>query len=218
MIKQPLLSPEEAQRVKVAVEKAEGLTSGEIVPVIVPESSDYAEVTWKSLLLGLLLGLLTYEIYSLISPGWDVTSGYQLVSLPSFLIIGAGLGYVAATKWAFFKRLLISNNRLDEAVHQRAKEAFLENEVFLTRDRTGMILLVSLFEHRVEVLGDSGINANVTENDWSDIVAVVIQGVKQGKLTDGLVAGIEQCGLLLQKLGLERKADDTNELPNAPQF
>ena len=39
-----------------------------------------------------------------------------------------------------------------------AMAAFVEEEVFSTRDRTGILLFLSLFEHRVVVLGDSGIN------------------------------------------------------------
>ena len=40
-----------------------------------------------------------------------------------------------------------------------------EEEVFSTEDRTGILLLLSLFEHRVVVLGDAGIKAKVGEGE-----------------------------------------------------
>ena len=218
MPSKPLFSPQEGAQIKDAVEKAEGRTSGEIVPVIVASSSEYGETDWKALFFGSLIGLVSYEVYAFYTPGWDVGNEFTLAVLPTFLLVGALLFFMAAKKWPFFRRLLIANQSLDESVHTGAKQAFLDNEVFLTKDRTGVVLYVSLFEHRVEVLGDKGINAKVTAEDWTEIVGVVVHGIREGKLVDGLIAGIEGCGELLEKLGLERQSDDTNELSNEAQF
>ncbi len=59
------------------------------------------------------------------------------------------------------KRLVASKNRIGEAVHIFALASFSEHGLHYTREHTGILILVSLLEHRVEVLADRGINAKV---------------------------------------------------------
>ena len=68
------------------------------------------------------------------------------------------------------KRLLAGRTLLRKRVSQRAAEAFIAEEVFDTRERTGILLFVSLFERHVLVVGDSGINTHVKQEEWDDVV------------------------------------------------
>ena len=88
----------------------------------------------------------------------------------------------------------------------------IEAAVFNTRERTGILLFISLLEHRIEVVGDAGINRKVTADEWTDVVMRIREGIKAGKLADGLVAAIEMCGELLERGGVEIRPDDVNEL------
>jgi putative membrane protein len=97
-------------------------------------------------------------------------------------------------------------------VHRRALQSFVEEEVFATRDRTGILLFVSLREHRIEVLGDTGINEQVEPDDWAEIVARIRRGIRNDNLTEGLVEAIGMCGRLLERRGVNIRPDDTNEL------
>jgi putative membrane protein len=101
---------------------------------------------------------------------------------------------------------------MNHRVSQRAAEAFIAEEVFQTRDRTGILLFFSLLEHRVLVVGDSGINAKVEKQDWDDVVTTVIEGMKAGTPAEGLIKAIGMCGELLQRQGVRRRADDSDEL------
>ena len=144
--------------------------------------------------------------------GWELSWLYA-GSSQALVIVGAGL--TAAGLAAFvpsFKRVLAGRKRLAKFVHRRALQAFVEREVFDTRDRTGILLYVSLFEHRIEVLGDAGINRKVTADDWSDVVLRIREGIKAGNLAGGLLEGIRVCGELLHSSGIEIRPDDTNEL------
>ena len=76
---------------------------------------------------------------------------------------------------------------IEETVHRRAAQASHE-EVFATRDRTGILLFVSLFEHRIEVVGDKGINDKVQQEEWGEVVDLLRAGVRRGDLAGGLVA------------------------------
>jgi putative membrane protein len=82
-----------------------------------------------------------------------------------------------------------------------------------TRDKTGILILVSLFEHRVFVLADRGINKQVPKETWDEIVHIVTEGIHSGRTCDALCAAIFRCGELLE-VHFPKKTDDTDELPN----
>ncbi len=103
---------------------------------------------------------------------------------------------------------------MERRVQQRAAEAFITEEVFDTKDRTGVLIFLSLLEHCVLVVGDSGINAKVEQAEWADVVQTVVSSVRKGKAADGLVSAIQKCGDLLRREGLKRRGDDQDELPD----
>lgn len=212
-----LFSESDRQRIAEAVQKAESRTSGEIVPVVVVRSGSYPSALWKAALVGIIPGLLIHEWLVLGADDWGMTA-WSAQLMPLTMIAGALLFAAAAHFVPAVQRALIPASRLIESVHARAQQAFLENEVFQTRERTGILLLVSLFEHRVEVLGDTGINDKVDAADWADVVTDIVSGIKSGAPTDGLVSAIDRCGRLLEKAGVERREDDTDELSNAPRI
>jgi putative membrane protein len=103
---------------------------------------------------------------------------------------------------------------VERRVAQRAAEAFLAEEVFDTRDRTGILLFLSLLEHKVLVLGDAGINAKVQQSEWEEVVKLIVDGMRSGKPADGLIEAIQKCGALLKREGVVIKPDDKDELSN----
>lgn len=211
-------SEEDRNRIQDAVEAAETRTSGEIVPVIVESSSDYGSAKWKAAFFGVLLGLAVFELISMQANAWSEPGLIGALGVPLMIGLGAGLMVLLVHFLPVVRRRFIPQSSIDVAVHNRALRAFLEHEVFGTRERTGILLLVSLFERRVEVVGDSGINEKVSEDDWADVVSDIVKGIKSGHPTDGIVKAIERCGELLESAGVAIRSDDTNELSNAPRF
>ena len=94
----------------------------------------------------------------------------------------------------------------------------MDEEVFDTRERTGILIFVSLFERRVEVVGDSGINARVDPDDWVHVVEDILVGVRKGQMAEGFVKAINRCGALLEEKGVEIREDDSNELSDSVRF
>ena len=92
---------------------------------------------------------------------------------------------------------------------------FVREEVFATRDRTGILLFVSLLERRVEVIGDIGISERVRADDWDAVESSIREGIRTGTLTDGLVAAIGLCGRLLERRSVNVRPDAENELADA---
>lgn len=199
-------------RIHDAVGRAEERTAGEIVPMVVPRSDDYEEAVWRgagaAILLTLLAVLLVLRFYEGWGLGWLFAPWGVALS-----VLAAGTVGALLTRYVYpLQRLLAGSERLDETVHRRALQAFVEEEVFDTRDRTGILLFVSLREHRIEVLGDTGINQQVESDDWAEVVARIRRGIKNDNLTDGLVEAIEMCGRLLERKGVDIRPDDKNEL------
>jgi putative membrane protein len=137
------------------------------------------------------------------------------VVLPS--IVGALLGPVASWLSEPFRRWLVGEGLLELRARQRAETAFLEEEVFSTRDRTGILIFVALFEHRVVVLGDAGINRVVPDGAWEQVVRDVVRGIHAGRPADALIAAVGDCGRLLAAHRLEIRPDDIDELDNRPR-
>ena len=204
-------------KIKEAVATAEKQTSGEIIPYIVAKSGHHEVAVWRG---AALTAFLAYAILLLIRwfAGWGGASVTEGIIPVLVIVLAGGIG-AAASQWIpALKRCLTGQQRLAMATHQRAMQAFVEKEVFSTRERTGILLFVSLFEHRIEVVGDTGINAKVMSEDWIQIVAIIQQHIKAGRLTEGLVEGIHKCGHLLERAGVEIRSDDTNELSDDVSF
>lgn len=199
-------------RIRDAVGRAEERTAGEIVPVVVPRSADYEMAVWRgagaSVLLVLLAVLLTLRFYDGWGLGWLFAPWGVALS-----VLTAGTAGAVFARYVYpLQRLLAGSDHLDETVHRRAMQAFVEEEVFDTRGRTGILLFVSLREHRIEVLGDSGINQRVDPDDWVEVVARIRRGIQNDNLTEGLVEAVEMCGRLLEQKGVDQRPDDKNEL------
>jgi len=63
------------------------------------------------------------------------------------------------------------------------------------------------------VLGDKGIHAEVGDAHWARARDLLLDGAAQGRLCNGLVAAVEECGRVLAE-HFPPRADDTNELPD----
>ena len=195
---------EEKQKIETAVKTAEEKTSGEIVPMVVDSSYDYprAELIGSGTL-SLAIGLLASWAFGGESIWWF---------LPVFLI-----GYFVFQRiiraWPDFKRKLIHPDELTAEVREKALVSFIEQGLHETRDKTGILILISLFEHRVQVLADSGINAKVPEHTWEELVDIIIAGLKNDTACDAVCRAVERCGELLAE-NFPRKDDDSDELTN----
>lgn len=213
----PLFSDDDRERIAAAIEAAEAETAGEIVPYVVLRSSDYEAAPWRAGVLGGLMGAALVALLRWTVPSALPTLAHDGAAL--LLILGSGLlGAVLAPTLPLLTRWLAGSDRMAEAVHRRALQAFVEEEVFATRDRTGILLFVSLLEHRIEVLADAGIYEQVDDDTWNDVTTRIRQGIESGQLTDGLVDAIERCGALLDEHGIDSREDDPDELPSRLRF
>lgn len=203
------------EEIAEAVSTAENRTAGEIVPYVVPRSDSYEIAVWRGAsavaLVAITVALLIIQFYE----GWGLAWVFTPWGVALLALIGGVVGALSAAYVPPIQRALAGSDLLDLTVHRAAMQAFLEEEVFSTRDRTGILLFVSLQEHRIEVLGDTGINAKVSDDEWIDVVTRIRRGIKNRNLTEGLVDAIHMCGKLLQRKGVDIREDDENELSDS---
>ncbi|MFN7260370.1 MAG: TPM domain-containing protein, partial [Cyclobacteriaceae bacterium] len=159
------------------------------------------------LLAGLaFLAIIVFDRYIPALAIYDPLLIFLSITLAGF--IGAG----ATTFIEPLKRLLMSQSHLDKVTRQRAENAFLEEEVFNTRHRTGIMLFISFFEHEVIVMADRGISKVVEQKEWDKMVRAITENVRLGKVTEGIEAAILRCGEILLEKGFLKTVDDVNEL------
>lgn len=200
----------DSDRIAAAVKQAEAATAGEIVPYVVDRSDDYETAVWRGAFLFAMFALSAFLLVRFLSDAW-LPSAMQVI-LTTFA--AGGIGFFLVRFIPALKLFFAGNESIDMYVELRAKEAFLAEEVFKTRDRTGILIFLSLLEKRVLVLGDAGIHARVAESEWMAIVQRVVDGMHNGKPVDGLIEAIQQASDLLKSHGVEIRPDDKDELAN----
>ena len=206
---QSRFTPQDLERIKAAVRTAEDKISGEIVPVFVERSGTYSIAVYRGFLLLAGLAFLAIIVFDRYIPAlaiYDPLLIFLSITLAGF--IGAG----ATSFIEPLKRLLMSQSHMDKVTRQRAENAFLQEEVFNTRHRTGIMLFISFFEHEVIVMADRGISKVVEQKEWDKMVRAITENVRLGKVTEGIEAAILRCGEILLEKGFLKTVDDVNEL------
>lgn len=191
------------QRIARAVAGAEAGTRGEFVTVIAKSADDY-----------LYVPILWAALAALMLPGLFSVSGIGVLIEHAYSIQIAGFFALALLfRWQPVKMRLIPRGLKHARAHRLAQEQFFVQGLRMTRERTGVLLFVSVAEHYVEIIADQGINAVVPAGTWDAVVARLIEQVKAGRVADGFVAAVEACGALLAE---HFPADEQNqdELPN----
>ncbi len=209
-----LFSEDDLRSIREATTAAESRTGGEIVPYIVERVLDHDEARWRGAALGALGAALVAGLVNALGGVWG---GYGVwwITLPA--VVGSGLGYVLAGIDAVGRRL-IPVDHLERGARLRAESAFLEEEVFNTRDRTGILVFLALFEHQAVILADEGIHRRVPKDEWLQLVDNLVAGIKAGRAPEALRETVTRCGDVLERYEVKLRPDDEDELSDAPRI
>ncbi len=212
------LTKEEREKIARAVKKAESRTSGEIATAFIKESCDYAIY---ELMFAIIIGFFWFVVMMFFTDNienflqgmlWHYETGYLVAfyGFSIFLVISACYFFANISA---IDRLIIPKKIMKQKVNERAIRHFMESGVCYTKNRTGILIFISILEHRVELLADKGINDKIDQSRWEDIVFLVISGIRENKTAECLGEAILQCGELLAEF-FPIKKDDENELAN----
>ncbi|MBZ0179415.1 MAG: TPM domain-containing protein [Melioribacteraceae bacterium] len=104
-----------------------------------------------------------------------------------------------------------------KTIKDLAEEEFYNLGMDKTRDKTGILLYISLKEKAFQILADSGINQKVEPNTWDELKDQLQKNFSDGKFTDGIIETIGAMGTILSE-HFPIEQDDTNELSNKVEF
>ena len=207
---QSFLTPEEQQQITRCVQQAEKQTSGEIVPMVVSASHDYpmAAVT-GAIFIALPFSLLAAR---LIGSYFWLTPDKMWLFLACFILFYL-LTYQLVQRVSWLKRAFISEQSIEEEVREAATIAFFTENLYRTKDQNGILIFISVFEHRIWVLGDKGINEKIDPEQWQEIVDIVTGGIRNHRPCEAICEAINRTAEILREF-FPLEADDRDELHN----
>ena len=82
-----------------------------------------------------------------------------------------------------------------------------------TRGKTGVLIYLSMREHRAEIVADDSIAEKVSAEVWGEAMADMLDEIKNGKIAEGMAVGVRDVGFVLAE-HFPRDEDDENELPD----
>lgn len=210
------------EKVSRAVAAAEARTAGEIVTIVTRQSDSYRDVAliWAAFVAFLALVALELapdfylglvdRVLGLWASEWTPRAVFGLALTVAILKFA---GMLLLQLWQPLRLFLVPKPVKAARTHARALTAFRIGAERRTKGRTGILLYLSLAEHRAEILADEAIASKVGPEVWGDAMAAMLDHIRDGRLADGMVAAIEIVGAVLAE-HFPRAADDTNELPD----
>lgn len=177
------------------IQHAESRTLAEIVTVIARQSDGYRYIPllWAALLALSVPGLY-YGWQAFTTGGWhppdDTLRGSQWL-YPLQVLVFLGLGMLFQIPRA--RLWMIPRSIKQQRAARHAREQFFLQNLHQTQGRTGILVFVSVAEHYVEIIVDSGIAARIDNRLWDDAVNEFITLVRKGQIAAGFDSTIEHC-------------------------
>lgn len=204
------LSSPDRQQIMETVKAVERTTSGEIVPFVTPASYRYPA--------GAMIGAAALAFPTALL-GTHFLGGFFWLGTDNLWLF---VGMLCAVFWAWYAvvsripvlhRLFISEREMEEEVREAAFVNFYKHGLHFTRDHTGVLIFISVFERKAVILADKGINAQVSQDRWDAIVKDLVSGIREKRPAGAICEAVEAAGRLLAE-HFPPNPDDTDELGN----
>lgn len=204
------LNADEKNRLELRIKEAEKRAGVQIVLAVIERSDSYAELPWKAFALGTALAGLLFFILNVLSPLSSVITASLLAGV---MILSAGAVFALISVFIpDFARLFLQLHRADEETRQYGESLFLSRQLFNTKSRRAVLVMVSLFERRIVILPDMGLAEELREEAMKQIIGAMREDLKMGRLAGALNAGLQTLEKLMPGSG--RSTPPDNELPD----
>lgn len=204
-----LFSQADQEAIESAVAETEKLCSIEVVPYVIQRADAYEHTLFKACALGALFGYMVDIVAADYFHAWTHNLNVQF-----FWIIGGSAAFMLLRFLSpAFERFLIGKSTLRERVEQKSEILFLEEEVFATKGRTGILLLVSLFEHQVTILCDSGVYSVEEPAFWKQVSDTVARGMHLNHPKETFLEAISMITQRMKEKNFKPGRDE-NEISN----
>ncbi len=201
-----ILKSDGVKQIEHTIAEIEKKTSGEIVVAVVPKSSDYLWVhtLWAC------LGWAGSSVV-LWGIGWPLSLSH-VIEIQLLGIIGATLFSLIPLVKRFTIPAAVSRDR----VHSECLANFVSRGVHQTHQRTGILVFLSEFEKRVNILADVGIHAKIPDGFWDKQLETIVEGIRRRKAADGICKALEAMAAELAER-FPPDPNNPNELSNHVQ-
>lgn len=218
------LSTEDRDRISQAVSAAEAHTSGEIVTILTERSDGYTDVAFAWSVLVAFTAIVVLSIfpdfylglYDRLIGNWaNDWTPREIFALAAAVGVVKFIGMMLLQLWQPLKYALIPKAIKAARARARAVTCFKVGAERRTHGRTGILIYLSMREHRAEIVADEAIAAKVPDEVWGHAMASLLGHMRQGDdhVADGMVAAIEKVGGILAQ-AFPRGDNDVNELPD----
>jgi putative membrane protein len=189
------------------VKEIEKATDVELVLIVRARSGVYRHADYLFAAVLSFLGLL----FLLFSP-FEFHHYWVAIDVALLFVIGA---YLSSRSSAIRRRLTTKSFR-ETAVRTRAAAMFYEAGIANTSAEMGLLVYLSLFERRLELIADRGVLKGVPALEWNQIM-FELHEIGRKPEPETLQAGLAKLGSLLAE-HLPATGENPNELPDAPRF
>jgi len=196
------ISEQDRERISTAIRAAEAKTSGEIVCVLAQTSSDASG-----------LPVLIAAVVALALP-WLLVA-FTATSVHRILLLQTVVFFALAVLLCLPRvRVALMPRAARRAVaHRVAMEQFSIRGIARKKDRSGILIFVSLAEHYARIIADEGVAARVPQSEWQGAVDALVAHMSGGRIADGFIAAIDVCGRVLMT-NFPRTEISRDELPD----
>lgn len=223
MVMQPnFLSAEDHLAVSAAVRAAEAKSDGEIGTIVATASDDYHDWVLRWSLLFPLGWIAIMALWPHHLENWllRLTGGWHEAFTPGEFLAATLAGQLLlfllvrlAMMWDPLRLALVPGPVKARRVRAAAIRAFRIGTESRTRAATGVLIYLSLAEHRAEIVAEESINSRVDEAVWGDAMDALIADVRRGQVAQGIIAAVAMVGDVIAE-HFPRSHDDINELPD----
>ncbi|WP_423606071.1 TPM domain-containing protein [Sphingomonas sp. MS122] len=204
-----------------AVAEAERGTDSEIVTIVTDWSDHYHDVSLYYAAAAMLAALGLFAAFpglldaklALFTGGWGEADRH--IQLALLVVVQAVLFLVVRFGFEMlpFRGLMIPAAVRGRRVRRRAVQFFKASAEKRTAARVGVLLYLSLAEHRAEIVADEAILAKVDDAVWGEAMVALVDRIRAGDPAGGMVAAVAQIGTVLAQYFPKTEAD-ANELPD----
>jgi putative membrane protein len=216
------ISAADHERVSAAVAAAEISSDAEIVAVTTELSDRYHDVAlhWSIFVLIATIAifaavpdLLRYWFETLLG-GWrPEPSLAELLTLLLVLAVAKFTAVLLILKYMPLRLALTPGATKARRVRRRAIDIFKAAAERRTIGRTGILIYLSMGEHRAEIVADEAITKVTTPDVWGESMAALLRKAKEGRYADGIIAAVERVGVVCAD-HFPKSEGNPNEIPD----
>jgi len=184
-------SVEDRERIAGRIAALEARTDAEVVCAVATESGRYDRGESMCGIFVALIALISGNKFAGMG-GWEAQDTVSLGIQIGLLTAGFVFGSLLASYWHGLRWLFVSDAEMRAEVGGKVHQVFSQHDIGGTRDRGGLLIYLSLFEHRLEIRCDHAIAEKIPEADLNTIRDSVLGGVRAGRLADALIAGLDR--------------------------